>query len=1053
MKQPTDQAQRELAVDGNRSVIVQAPAGSGKTTLLVTRYLRLLARAQKPEEILAITFTIKSAGEMRTRILSALRNREPTAAGALARNEKMGWNLLEQPRRLKILTIDSFAMSVIRQLPLASGLYPYTRLLEEPGDLYLNATRQVLYKLYEDDPLGPTIAEFLALVDNDYAQAQRLIINMLARRDQWLDAVRELVSAHQRSPDALQAILSRGVDRLVDRAISELTSRLDNGQIETMDAIVRGVAAARKQNVEHAGARWRLLGETLTTQKGRFRRQLTRSDGFDPVNKKAKTRALSLIEDLQALHCEPLVENLRHLPDSRIPEDRLNELATICIVLAVAVVALNEEFKREEAADFNQLLLSARNALRNVDEPTELALALDYRIHHILVDEFQDTSVSQFEMFADLVEGWSEEQGNTFFAVGDPMQSIYRFRDADVSLFYKAWNEGIAGLPLEKIRLSSNFRACAPLVDWQNSSFIDVMGTIEDPLLGRVPYEKAVAARTDAHSGGVYIELYRDRADQVSGVIARITELIEAHPSAHIALLVRSRSHLATILPALRLARLRWRARDIDPLVEKPVVRDLLSLLSAIDNPKDRLAWMSVLRSPWVGLSLPDLEQFATVEDIYNAITENPPNLSGDGMLRTARLKTALLAGFPLIDQAPPRSVIEKIWIQCGGVDAYADPSAIEQAECLLDLIDAQGFDGLNPTAVLNAAQNLYANDSTEAQLEILTIHKSKGLEFDHVILPSMERVAARSDAPLLRWRPESPGLLIGARDTPGSYAWLAREDKAREAHELERLLYVACTRAKDSLHLFATVDERPAPSSLLALLWPQLKNTPLHTVGHQPQQTELFESRGYEKLPADYIWSPPHTVSELADVPRRGSESMADTLSGKAEVALGTVLNHTFYVQAEYGIPANMETFINKRRRYWREELRNGGVPETAHESLLAEIARQIRNLVEDEKGLWLLNQHPGAQSELPLTGNLEGELINVRLDRTFDFEGIRWVIDYKTANLDPAQSVELFIHNEKLRYLPQLERYRNIAAAAFGVPVRMSLYFSALPRFEVVP
>ncbi|MCZ6641609.1 MAG: UvrD-helicase domain-containing protein, partial [Gammaproteobacteria bacterium] len=364
MTQPADQAQRELAVDANRSVIVQAPAGSGKTTLLVTRYLRLLARAQKPEEILAITFTIKSAGEMRARILAALRSGDPTASGALARNEAMGWNLLEQPGRLKIQTIDSFAMSLIRQLPLASGLYPYTRLLEDPEDLYLSATRRVLYKLYEDDPLGPCVAEFLAFVDNDYGRAQRLLINMLSRREQWLDPVRELVSAHQHSPDALQTILSQGVERLVDRAISELTSMLSSAQIQTMDAVVRSVAATLERDVELNRSRWRLLGETLTTKRGRFRRQLTRREGFDPADRDAKTRAQSLIEDLQALHCEPLVDNLRHLPDIQIPEARLNELATICIVLTLAVTALNEEFKREGAADFNQLLLSARNALR-----------------------------------------------------------------------------------------------------------------------------------------------------------------------------------------------------------------------------------------------------------------------------------------------------------------------------------------------------------------------------------------------------------------------------------------------------------------------------------------------------------------------------------------------------------------------------------------------------------------------------------------------------------------------------------------------------------------
>ena len=1053
MTQPADHAQRELAVDTNRSVIVQAPAGSGKTTLLVTRYLRLLARARKPEEILAITFTIKSAGEMRARILRALRGGDSQAVGALARNEEMGWNLLEQPARLKIQTIDSFAMSLIRQLPLASRLYPYTRLLEAPEDLYVSATRRVLYKLYEDDPLGPYVAEFLAFVDNDYARAQRLLINMLSRRDQWLDAVRELVSAHQRSPDALQAVLSQGVERLVDRAVSELTSLLDDAQIETMEAVVRGVAAAMGQNVEQAGSRWRLLGKTLTTQRGKFRRQLTRREGFDPADRDAKTRAQTLIEDLQALHCEPLVDNLRHLPDNRIPEDRLNELATICIVLTMAVTALNEEFKREGAADFNQLLLSARNALRDVDGPTELALALDYRIHHILVDEFQDTSVSQFELFSDLLEGWSEEEGNTFFAVGDPMQSIYRFRNADVSLFYRAWHEGIAGLPLERIRLSSNFRAAPALVAWHNETFADVMGKIANPLLGRVPYESAIAARSDLDGEGVHIELYRDQSGQVDGLIRRIGELIDADGTASIAILVRSRSHLAGILPALRDARLNWRARDIDPLVDKPVVQDLLSLLCAIDDPHDRLAWMSVLRTPWVGLSLRDLEQFASVDNIAVAITDNAPQLSEDGERRLARLARALVAGFRLLDQAPPRTVIENIWIQCGGVDAYADPNAIDHAQCLLELIDSHGIDGLNPVAVRSAAQSLFASDTTEAQLEILTIHKSKGLEFDHVILPSLERVAARSEAPLLRWRPEPPSILIGAHDTPGSYAWLAREDKAREAHELERLLYVACTRARNSLHLFATVDERPPASSLLALLWPTLKNKPVHRPVNQPLQTEFFQSSGYERLPSDYLWSPPVNLSDLSVGVQSKIESTIDALSSKSEVALGTLLHRVFFGLAEFGIPPDIETFITERKRYWSHELQRNGVADSEHDLLLAEIARQIRNVVDDERGRWILEQHPGAQSELPLTGNVAGELSNVYLDRTFEYQGVRWVIDYKTANVDSENSVQSFIDKEKQRYLPQLEKYRSIASAVFDAPVQVALYFSALPSFEVLP
>ena len=112
--------------------------------------------------------------------------------------------------------------------------------------------------------------------------------------------------------------------------------------------------------------------------------------------------------------------------------------------MALAVLELNKLFKSTGVIDFTELLLSAQAALGEVTEPSDLALALDYRINHLLVDEFQDTSISQFRLFELLLAGWSSEEGNTFFAVGDPMQSIYRFRDAEVSLFVRAWESGIA---------------------------------------------------------------------------------------------------------------------------------------------------------------------------------------------------------------------------------------------------------------------------------------------------------------------------------------------------------------------------------------------------------------------------------------------------------------------------------------------------------------------------------------------------------------------------------------------------------------------------------
>src|SRR5262249_42141041 len=127
-------------------------------------------------------------------------------------------------------------------------------------------------------------------------------------------------------------------------------------------------------------------------------------------------------------------------------------------------------------------------ALGNEGEPTDLMLALDYRIRHVLVDEFQDTSHSQFELLKRLTSGWEPGDGRTLFLVGDPMQSIYRFREADVALFVRAWNEGIGGVRLEPVALSANFRSDAGIVEWVNASFERIMPSEDDVTRGAVRY-------------------------------------------------------------------------------------------------------------------------------------------------------------------------------------------------------------------------------------------------------------------------------------------------------------------------------------------------------------------------------------------------------------------------------------------------------------------------------------------------------------------------------------------------------------------------------------
>ena len=144
-------------------------------------------------------------------------------------------------------------------------------------------------------------------------------------------------------------------------------------------------------------------------------------------------------------------------------------------------MALKDIFIEEGAIDFTELQIRATSGLRDEFGPTDLALYFDYRIHHLLVDEFQDTSRSQLHFFELLIEGWQVDDSNTVFAVGDPMQSIYRFRDADVAIFAQCRDQGLGALPLEPLELVANFRSSNELVEWNNVCFTNFFLTTACP--------------------------------------------------------------------------------------------------------------------------------------------------------------------------------------------------------------------------------------------------------------------------------------------------------------------------------------------------------------------------------------------------------------------------------------------------------------------------------------------------------------------------------------------------------------------------------------------
>jgi len=230
-----DQHQRDAALDPTQSFIVQAPAGSGKTTLLTQRMLVLLAQAEKsPEEIIAITFTRKSAREMQTRIIDALQaaqNPAPTTPAALhtwqlakkvlERDKQLQWDLLKNPNRLRIQTIDSLCLQLVQQAPVLSRCDPTPHIAENASEYYLQAAHHLLKSLNEKVPWLPALENVLLQLDNQHERAAQLFASLLAQRDQWLPF---LFNTHKRK--TLEENLAQIITQTLEHAKKTLPENI-----------------------------------------------------------------------------------------------------------------------------------------------------------------------------------------------------------------------------------------------------------------------------------------------------------------------------------------------------------------------------------------------------------------------------------------------------------------------------------------------------------------------------------------------------------------------------------------------------------------------------------------------------------------------------------------------------------------------------------------------------------------------------------------------------------------------------------------------------------
>ena len=820
----------------------------------------------------------------------------------LVRDHALGWELLSHPHRLNIRTIDSVCIEIAQSLPVLSGSGGRLRPTEDAGPLHYEAARRTLLSLGSgDEALDGALRDLLLHRDGDLNGCASLLAEMLALRDQW----GELIPLNRRELDDtwLDENLLPRLERTLQEAVSASLQRLDAlfpsdllhdlaslaGHLGHLPGTsgypspIACCAAMHDPPEPSAGelARWRALIHLLVTAGCTWRQRLSANDlKFDLGKTDPHRRQLKgILDQLQGRDdlLAAIIE-VYELPDAQYPADQWAVAKSLFRVLSRALVELQIVFADHNQCDFTELNLLARSALRAGSGAGDLASALGTCLQHLLVDEMQDTSTGQYELLELLTASW-DGHSQTVFLVGDPCQSIYLFRQACVERFLQALQICRLGeLPLTPLALTANFRSQRRLVeefnndfdlifpkaaadnDGHNLRYIRAQATQPASLTadGRVWHANpqppsAASLAADGLGAGLPTQAHRD-AESIAAIadewLKRPLPADRGEPW-RIAVLVRSRNHLAEVVPALRRKGVPFRAIDIETLRDRQEVLDLVALTRALLHPADRVAALAILRAPWCGLPLADLHTLTGADDfslsktsILRLMEERAPLLPVESQQRLARVRDVLRAAAPVRSRITAAQLVERAWRALGG-DAPLTPAELTNARRFFELLDALETSGSGQDAsrMEGRLTRLYAEpDPIPANtgfVELLTIHKAKGLEWDVVFVPALERQAANSPTRVLTWAVfdelddsgAAPIMLapIAPRgeEVDPLTRWLKRRHRDREYAENKRLFYVACTRARQELHLFAAPDvtssgvSSGAADSLLKAAWP----------------------------------------------------------------------------------------------------------------------------------------------------------------------------------------------------------------------------------------
>jgi ATP-dependent helicase/nuclease subunit A len=874
-----DEAARAAAVDPSRNVVLVASAGTGKTRVLVERYVNLLQAGVEPDHILAITFTRKAAAEMRERIIDRLREASRLSQFDLAR-----WrDLKDRLGDIAISTIDAFCLSLLREFPLEADIDPGFELADDT---------EVPRLIAESLDQALRICRAIASGDDNVA----LVFAQLGER-RLRAGLAALLGRRLVAPEALRGYLAVGPQGLTAALLCRQAA-------DRLRGVLRDVPGGTKD--------WLADGPTGHPQFAMLADDLSRllleteGSGFEERDDQAALR--SLVDRVRAYfltqegrprgdkfmgtgfnggHCVSEVAWKRHRAGAaaiapvvaeavKAFRRDLNVILSrgVWRIFAVALAEYQKTLDARALLDFSGVLERAVKLLKDLDEFSQSRFRIEARFRHVLVDEFQDTSRAQWELVEQLVRSWGEGAGASgdalgpsIFIVGDRKQSIYGFRDADVTVLDDAaafiTRLRADGNPQRAI--SKSFRAAPEILAFVN----DVCQGVEkapDRRDGfrygetdRFPIdvdrvnddESAADAEGTAERlrplGVVVGASITESADRVAAEIARLlgratvrdrfTGVRRTVQPADIAILFRSRDSHRAFEHALEQRGVSTHVYKGLGFFDADEVQDAVALLRYLSDPWSPLRAATLLRSRLVRLS--DRAIASLAADLAAAVlsADEPvaaSELDAEDRRVLAHLRQAVPVWLSWVDRVMPSEILSRVLAETGypfemrGSRARQARENLKKLRAMVRRFQNRGYATL--ARVADHLEQLAVGDESNAAIDaqdavsLMTVHAAKGLEFPIVFVVSINRGTGNQRAPI-RVAADSRGAPSVAI---ADYQSEADEDgSARDREETKRLLYVALTRARDGLYLSAVLGQgvfRPTRGSLGEVLPASLK-------------------------------------------------------------------------------------------------------------------------------------------------------------------------------------------------------------------------------------